>query len=212
MFSTEFSQLRVKLNSPFTDQKPGTSGLRKSTLQFEEAHYLESFIESILSSLPGVQGGILVVGGDGRYGNKRAIDIIIRMAAAHGIQKVITTIDGILSTPAASNLIRTNKAIGGIILSASHNPGGLEGDFGVKLNGSNGGPASESLTDEIYNYSKNLKEYKIIKCQSNKSFSPGKYKLASMVVEIIDGIEDYLDLMKKIFDFDFKGNPKKFEY
>ena len=149
-----------------------------------------------------VQGGVLVVGGDGRYGNKRAIDIIIRMAAAHGIQKVITTVDGILSTPAASNLIRINKAIGGIILSASHNPGGLEGDFGVKLNGSNGGPASESLTDEIYNYSKNLKEYKIIKCQSNNSYSPGKYKLASMVVEIIDGIEDYLDLMKKIFDFD----------
>jgi len=142
------------------------------------------------------------VGGDGRYGNKRAIDIIIRMAAAHGIKKVITTVDGILSTPAASNLIRINKAIGGIILSASHNPGGLEGDFGVKLNGSNGGPASESLTDEIYNNSKNLKEYKIIKCQSNNSYLSGKYKLASMIIEIIDGIDDYLDLMKKIFDFD----------
>ncbi len=123
MFSTEFSQLTIKLSSPFTDQKPGTSGLRKSTLQFEKTHYLESFIESILCSLPGVRGGVLVVGGDGRYGNKRAIDIIIRMAAAHGIQKVITTVDGILSTPAASNLIRINKAIGGIILSASHNPG-----------------------------------------------------------------------------------------
>jgi len=171
-------------------------------LQFEEPHYLESFIESILISLPGVQGGVLVVGGDGRYGNKRAIDIIIRMAAAHGIQKVITTVDGILSTPAASNLIRINKAIGGIILSASHNPGGLEGDFGVKLNGSNGGPASETLTDEIYNYSKNLKEYKIIKCQTNNSYSPGKYKLASTIIDIVDGIEDYLDLMKKIFDFD----------
>ena len=202
MFSTEFSQLTIKLNSPFTDQKPGTSGLRKSTLQFEKTHYLESFIESILCSLPGVRGGVLVVGGDGRYGNKRAIDIIIRMAAAHGIQKVITTVDGILSTPAASNLIRINKAIGGIILSASHNPGGVEGDFGVKLNGSNGGPASESLTDQIYNYSKNLTEYKIVQCESNNSFSTGKYKLASMIVEIIDGIEDYLDLMKKIFDFD----------
>jgi len=99
-------------------------------------------------------------------------------------------------------LIRINKAIGGIILSASHNPGVQKGDFGVKLNGSNGGPASESLTDEIYNYSKNLKEYQIIKCQSNNSYSPGKYKLASMIVEIVDGIEDYLDLMKKIFDFD----------
>jgi len=202
VFSTEFSQLTVTLNQPFTDQKPGTSGLRKSTLKFEEPNYLESFIESIFNSLPGVQGGILVVGGDGRYGNKRAIDIILRMAAAHGIQKVITTVDGILSTPAASNLIRINKAIGGIILSASHNPGGIKGDFGVKLNGSNGGPASESLTDEIYHYSKNLKEYKIVKCQSNNSYSAGKYKLASMDVEIIDGIEDYLDLMRKIFDFD----------
>ena len=130
MFSSEFSQLTVQLHEPFTDQKPGTSGLRKSTLKFEEPHYLESFIESIFTALPGVEGGILVVGGDGRYGNKRAIEIIIRMAAAHGIQKVITTVDGILSTPAASNLIRINKAIGGIILSASHNPGGLEGDFG----------------------------------------------------------------------------------
>ncbi len=202
MFSTEFSQLVVKLNQPFTDQKPGTSGLRKSTLKFEEPNYLESFIESIFRALPGVQGGVLIVGGDGRYGNKRAIDIIIRMAAAHGIQKVITTVDGILSTPAASNLIRKNKAIGGIILSASHNPGGLEGDFGVKLNGSNGGPASESLTDEIYSYSKNLKEYKIIKCQSNNIYSAGQYKLASMIVDIVDGIEDYLDLMQTIFDFD----------
>jgi phosphoglucomutase len=202
VFSSEFSQLTVQLHEPFTDQKPGTSGLRKSTLKFEEPHYLESFIESIFTALPGVEGGILVVGGDGRYGNKRAIEIIIRMAAAHGIQKVITTVDGILSTPAASNLIRINKAIGGIILSASHNPGGLEGDFGVKLNGSNGGPASESLTNQIYTYSKNLKEYKIIKCQSNDSYSPGKYKLASMIVEVVDGIEDYLDLMRKIFDFD----------
>ncbi len=202
MFSPEFSQLTIKLNEPFTDQKPGTSGLRKSALKFEEPNYLESFIESIFCSLPGVRGGVLIVGGDGRYGNKRAIDTIIRMAAAHGIKKVITTVDGILSTPAASNFIRINKAIGGIILSASHNPGGPEGDFGVKLNGANGGPASESLTDQIYNYSKNLQEYKIIKCQSNHSYSAGTYKLASTVIEIVDGIEDYLDLMQNIFDFD----------
>ncbi len=201
MFSSEFSHQTVSLSEPFTDQKPGTSGLRKSSSRFEEPHYLESFIESIFNSLPGVQGGVLVVGGDGRYGNKRAIDIILRMAAAHGVKKVITTVDGILSTPAASNLIRINKAVGGIILSASHNPGGPQGDFGVKLNGSNGGPASEFLTENIYNQSKNLKEYKIIKCQSNNSYSVGRYKLASMIIEIVDGIEDYLDLMRKLFDF-----------
>ena len=202
MFSSDFSELKVKLNKPFLDQKPGTSGLRKSTLTFEEPHYLESFIESIFCTLPGVRGGILVVGGDGRYGNKRAIETIIKMAAAHGISKVITTIDGVLSTPAASNLIRINKAIGGIILSASHNPGGIKGDFGVKLNGANGGPASEVLTDKIYNYSKNLKEYKIIKCNSQNFTSLGEYKLASMIVEVRDGVDDYLDLMQEIFDFD----------
>ncbi len=202
MFSSKFSQVKVKLPQPFTDQKPGTSGLRKSTLRFQEQHYLESFVESIFRTLPGVNGGTLVLGGDGRYGNKRAIDTILRMAAAHGIQKVITTFDGVLSTPAASHLIRINKAIGGIILSASHNPGGLSGDFGVKLNGANGGPASESVTDEIYNFSKTLTEYNIVDCESISSFSVGTYKLASTIVEVIDGIEDYLNLMQKLFDFD----------
>ena len=117
MFSSEFSQLTVKLNEPFSDQKPGTSGLRKSTRHFQQPHYLESFVESIFRTLPGVKGGVLIVGGDGRFGNRRAIDIIIRMAVAHGIRKVITTLDGILSTPAASNLIRKNNATYSIIFS-----------------------------------------------------------------------------------------------
>tara|TARA_Y100001968_G_scaffold308425_1_gene327173 strand:+ start:2609 stop:4258 length:1650 start_codon:yes stop_codon:yes gene_type:complete len=202
VLSSENQQLTVHLDSPFTDQKPGTSGLRKSTKQFQESHYLESFIEAIFRTLPGVQGGILVLGGDGRFGNRRAIDIILPMAAAHGIQKVITTVDGILSTPAASNLIRKSKAIGGIILSASHNSGGLNGDFGVKLNASNGGPAPESLTNEIFDCTKTLNEYKTINCEPINLHSPGTYKIASMSVEVIDGIEDYILLMQNLFDFD----------
>ena len=128
MYSSEFTTIKIPIEVSFTDQKPGTSGLRKSSLQFEKPNYLESFIESIFRTLPGVEGGTLVLGGDGRYGYGKAIQIILRMAAALGIKKVITTVDGILSTPAASHLIRRSKAIGGIILSASHNsgiPGGV---------------------------------------------------------------------------------------
>ena len=141
---------QVALERPFTDQKPGTSGLRKSSRQFQTPHYLESFVEASLRVVPGIQGGTLVVGGDGRFGNRAAIGVIARMAAAHGVARLITTTGGILSTPAASHLIRSRSAVAGIILSASHNPGGPEGDFGVKINGSNGGPAPESLTDAIH--------------------------------------------------------------
>ncbi len=203
MFSSEAQQVTVPLSSPFLDQKPGTSGLRKSTEQFHRPNYLESFIEAIFRTLPGVQGGVLVLGGDGRYGNRRAIDVILSMAVVHGVRKVITTVDGILSTPAASNLIRINDSIGGIILSASHNSGGPDGDFGVKVNGPNGGPASELLTDEIYDCSMNLDGYKkLISYQSIKLDCPGKYTIGSMLVEVIDGIEDYLTLMQNLFDFD----------
>ena len=135
MSSSDPAAIRhVALAQPFTDQKPGTSGLRKSSRQFQTPHYLESFIEASLAVIPGVAGGTLVVGGDGRYGNRAAIGVIARMAAAHGVARLITTSGGILSTPAASNLIRQRGAIGGIILSASHNPGGPDGDFGVKIN------------------------------------------------------------------------------
>ncbi|MCX5947537.1 MAG: alpha-D-glucose phosphate-specific phosphoglucomutase, partial [Cyanobacteria bacterium] len=145
MTSSASSAIRqVSLAQPFTDQKPGTSGLRKSSRQFQTPHYLESFIEASLRVVPGIAGGTVVVGGDGRYGNRAAIDVIARMAAAHGVSRLITTTGGILSTPAASNLIRKHGAACGVILSASHNPGGPEGDFGVKINGANGGPAPES--------------------------------------------------------------------
>ena len=201
------SLIKIPLPVPFEDQKPGTSGLRKSTDEFFKPHYLESFIEAVLRTLPGVEGGTLIVGGDGRYGNIRAIDIILRMAAAHNVKEVVTTVNGILSTPAASNLIRSKKAIGAIILSASHNPGGRDGDFGVKINASNGGPAQEYLTEQIYQSTKQLTEYSIVE---NKAIpldqSTNQYSIGSMKVNIADGVEDYLNLMQTIFDFDLIRN------
>jgi len=196
------SVLQVALEKPFSDQKPGTSGLRKSSRQFATPHYLESFIEAILRVLPGVTGGTLVLGGDGRYGNRQAIEVILRMAAAHGVAQVITTTGGILSTPAASNLIRKHGAIGGIILSASHNPGGLEGDFGVKVNGANGGPTPESLTDAIYACSLTLEGYRICEAPPISLDSPGNHQIGTMQVQVIDGVDDYITLMQGLFDFD----------
>jgi phosphoglucomutase len=196
------SVLQVALDQPFSDQKPGTSGLRKSSRQFATPHYMESFIEAILRVLPGVEGGTLVLGGDGRYGNRPAIDVILRMAAAHGVARVITTTGGILSTPAASNLIRKHQAIGGIILSASHNPGGPDGDFGVKVNGANGGPTPESLTDAIYACSLTLEGYRIYEAAPISLDGPGHYQIGTMAVQVIDGVEDYITLMQGLFDFD----------
>ncbi|MEB3320889.1 MAG: alpha-D-glucose phosphate-specific phosphoglucomutase [Cyanobium sp.] len=194
---------QISLATPFSDQKPGTSGLRKSSRQFETPHYLESFIEASLRVLPGVSGGTLVVGGDGRYGNRRAIGVIARMAAAHGVARLITTTGGILSTPAASNLIRQHGAIGGVILSASHNPGGPEGDFGVKINGANGGPTPESITDAIYDVTQQLDGYRILEDAGVLELDqPGSQQLGTMDVEVIDGVEAYVALMQKLFDFD----------
>ena len=203
---TEPTQRQVTLKAPFTDQKPGTSGLRKSSQQFEQPHYLESFIEASFRTLPGMKGGILVLGGDGRYGNLRAIDVILRMGAAHGLQKIIVTTGGILSTPAASNLIRQRGAIGGIILSASHNPGGPNGDFGVKVNGANGGPTPASFTDAVYECTKTLKSYSIVDSQAINIDSPGQHVIGEMQVEVIDGVEDFVTLMKQLFDFDSIGS------
>ncbi|MBM5828455.1 MAG: alpha-D-glucose phosphate-specific phosphoglucomutase [Cyanobacteria bacterium M_surface_7_m2_040] len=196
----------VRLAQPFNDQKPGTSGLRKSSKQFETPHYLESFIEASLRVLPGVAGGTLVVGGDGRYGNRRAIGVIARMAAAHGVARLITTTGGILSTPAASNLIRQNGAIGGVILSASHNPGGPDGDFGVKINGANGGPTPESITDAIYAATQALEGYRILEDAGGLDLErPGSQQLGAMTVEVVDGVDAYVALMQKLFDFDAIG-------
>lgn len=198
----EPTQRQVRLATPFTDQKPGTSGLRKSSRQFEEPHYLESFIEASLRTLPGVQGGTLVVGGDGRYGNRRAIDVILRMGAAHGLSKVIVTTGGILSTPAASNLIRQRQAIGGIILSASHNPGGENGDFGVKVNGANGGPTPASFTDAVFECTKILEQYTIVEAPEIPLDATGLHSIGAMQVEVIDGVDDFVALMQELFNFD----------
>ena len=202
----EPTQHQVRLDTPFTDQKPGTSGLRKSSRQFEQPHYLESFIEAVFRTLPGVQGGTLVLGGDGRYGNRRAIDVILRMGAAHGLSRVIVTTGGILSTPAASNLIRSRQAIGGIILSASHNPGGPDGDFGVKVNGANGGPTPASFTDAVYDCTKTLEQYKIVEAPAIDLDVAGSHSIGAMQVDVIDGVDDFVDLMQKLFDFDRIGD------
>ena len=198
----EPTQRQVRLDAPFTDQKPGTSGLRKSSQQFEAPHYLESFVEAVFRTLTGVQGGTLVLGGDGRYGNRRAIDVILRMGAAHGLSKVIVATGGILSTPAASNLIRKRQAIGGIILSASHNPGGPDGDFGVKVNGANGGPTPASFTDAVFECTKTLEQYTILEAPAIPIDAPGSFSIGAMQVEVIDGVDDFVALMQQLFDFD----------
>jgi phosphoglucomutase len=198
----EPTQRQVRLDKPFTDQKPGTSGLRKSSKQFEQPNYLESFIEAALRTLPGTDGGTLIVGGDGRYGNVRAIDVILRMAAAHGLGKVIVTTGGILSTPAASHLIRSKNAIGGIILSASHNPGGPDGDFGVKVNGANGGPTPASYTDAVFECTKTLSHYSIVDATPVSLDGPMQHSIGAMSVEVIDGVDDFVALMQQLFNFD----------
>ena len=200
--SAEPTHTIVQLDAPFTDQKPGTSGLRKSSQQFEQPHYLESFIEAVFRTLPGVQGGTLVLGGDGRYGNRRAIDVILRMGAAHGLSKVLVATGGILSTPAASNLIRQRQAIGGIILSASHNPGGPDGDFGVKVNGANGGPTPSSFTDAVFECTKTLDHYSIAEAKPLNLEEPGTHQIGAMQVEIVNGVDDFVAQMQQLFDFE----------
>ncbi len=192
----------INIKHPFQDQKPGTSGLRKSTQRFQEDHYLEIFIEAIFKSLKGLRGSILVVGGDGRYGNIEAIKKIIQICVAHKVGKVIIPKCGLLSTPATSHLIRKENAIGGIILSASHNPGGINGDFGVKLNIANGGPAPESITNKIFQCSQSLTSYKISKIRVPDLDKFGTYSFGETALEIIDGLKDYSELMENIFDLD----------
>ena len=192
----------VNIPQPFDDQKPGTSGLRKSTKHFLQPHYLESFIQSILLSLENVEGSTLVLGGDGRFGNKQAIQKIIQICIAHKVGKIIVPQDGLLSTPAASNLIRTNSALAGIILSASHNPGGIDGDFGVKVNISNGGPAPEKLTNKIYSHTISLTSYKYCEVNIPELNSLGLFLFDETKLEIIDGLTDYITLMENLFDFD----------
>ena len=187
---------------PFLDQQPGTSGLRKKVVVFQQPHYLENFVQSIFDSLKGFEGKTLVVGGDGRYYNRIAIQIILKMAAANGFGRVLVGRDGILSTPAASCIIRKNQAFGGIILSASHNPGGVKGDFGIKYNSSNGGPAPETLTEAIFACSKTIRAYKTLDVPDIDLRKVGWTKLGDMAIEVIDSVNDYAQLLESLFDCD----------
>jgi phosphoglucomutase len=186
----------------FADQKPGTSGLRKKVQVFEQPHYLANFVQSIWQAIGGLEGKVLILGGDGRYFNDTAIQIVLRMAAASGAARVVVGQNGILSTPAASHLIRKRGADGGIILSASHNPGGPNGDFGIKYNTANGGPAPESVTDAIFANSQVISEYQIMEHPDLDLSTLGETQLGAMVVEIVDPVTDYAALMADLFDFD----------
>ncbi len=187
---------------PFEGQKPGTSGLRKKVSVFRQPHYAENFIQSIFNALEGFKGKTLVIGGDGRYFNREVIQTAIRMAAANGFGRALVARDGLLSTPAASNLIRKHRAFGGIVLSASHNPGGPYGDFGIKYNASNGGPAPDRIADAIYEKTKIIASYKIAPKPAIDLGRAGISKIGGMTVEIIDPVADYATLMQKLFDFD----------
>lgn len=187
--------------SPFDDQKPGTSGLRKKVSVFSQPHYLENFVQSIFDADPDIKGGTLVIGGDGRFYNDTAIQIILRMAAANGVARAIVGQGGILSTPAASCVIRKYNAAGGLTLSASHNPGGPKGDFGIKYNGSNGGPAPESVTNKIYGLSLKIESYNILETADIDLDAIGKQSLGEMKIDIINSVTDYADLLESLFDF-----------
>jgi phosphoglucomutase len=193
--------IRTVATQPFPDQKPGTSGLRKKVPVFQQPNYLENFVQSIFDSVNAPQGATLVLGGDGRYYNRAAIQIILKMAAANGFGKVLVGQGGILSTPAASCVIRKHKAFGGIILSASHNPGGPKEDFGIKFNGSNGGPATETVTEAIFAKSKAISSYRILDAADVALDKLGETTLGNMTVQVIDPVSDYAELMESLFDF-----------
>jgi len=189
--------------TPFAGQRPGTSGLRKKVTEFQQPGYLENFVEAIFLTIQGTmrEGCALVVGGDGRYFNREAIQTILRMAAAHGVGRVLVGRGGILSTPAVSCVIRKRAAFGGIVLSASHNPGGPDGDFGIKYNIENGGPAPEKITDAIFAATTALSSYRISDSAPVDLDQIGTTRIENMVVEIIDPVADYAELMERLFNF-----------
>ena len=191
--------------TPFNDQKPGTSGLRKKVAVFQSPNYLENFVQAVFDTIFGNAAAppdtTLVLGGDGRYYNREAIQIILRMAAANGVARVLVGQGGILSTPAASAVIRKYATYGGLILSASHNPGGPDGDFGIKYNTANGGPAPEKITDAIYARSRELSSYRIVDAPDVPLDKTGNHRLGEMTVEVIDPVADYAELMEALFDF-----------
>ena len=196
------TNIRTVPTRPFDGQAPGTSGLRKKVSVFRQANYLENFVQSIFDCLDATAGTTLVVGGDGRYHNDVAVQTILKMAAAHGFGRVVVGRDGILSTPAASCVIRKRNAYGGIILSASHNQGGPAGDFGIKYNIGNGGPAPESVTSAIFERTKTIDAYRIVDGADIDLGRIGTSTLGDLTVEVIDPVADYQSLMETLFDFD----------
>ena len=198
--------VKTVITRPFSGQKPGTSGLRKKVKVFSQPGYLENFVQSIFDNLNGHQGKTLVLGGDGRYFNDVAIQIILRLAAASGFGRVLVGRGGILSTPAASAVIRKRAAFGGIILSASHNPGGPDDDFGIKYNLGNGGPANEAFTDAVFKRTQEIEQYHLIEAADVDLARLGETRIGDMVVEIIDPVADYAELLESLFDFKAIGN------
>jgi phosphoglucomutase len=194
--------IRTVATKPFVGQRPGTSGLRKKVTVFQQPGYLENFVEAIFETLGECSGITLVLGGDGRFFNRTAIQVILRMAAAHGVGKVLVGRGGILSTPAVSCAIRKYGAFGGIVLSASHNPGGPHGDFGIKYNIDNGGPAPEKITEAIYSNTQTITQYHISDAPALDLDRTGLAQIEQMQVEVIDPVADYAELMARLFDFD----------
>jgi phosphoglucomutase len=194
--------VRSVATTPFEDQRPGTSGLRKKVGVFRQPHYLENFVQSVFDALEGFEGHTLVVGGDGRYHNRSAAQIILRMAAANGFGRIVIGRGALLSTPAVSCVIRKRGAFGGLILSASHNPGGPDGDFGIKYNVSNGGPAPEKITEAIYARTRQIRQYRVLEVEDLDLERLGETRLGDTVVEIVDPVADYAELMASLFDFE----------
>ena len=197
--------IRTVATAPIAGMKPGTSGLRKKVAEFAAGHYLPNFVQSVFDAVrpaAGFGGQALVVGGDGRFYNREAIQTVIRMAAANGFARVLVGQDGILSTPAASAVIRAHGAFGGLILSASHNPGGPDGDFGIKFNGANGGPAVEAVTDAIYAGTQCIAAFHTIDTADVDLGRLGTADVGGCRVEVIDPVADYVSLMQRLFDFD----------
>lgn len=196
------SAAKTVATTAFDDQKPGTSGLRKKVRVFQQPHYLENFVQAVFDSIGDVRGETLVLGGDGRYYNRTACQIILKMAAANGFGKVMVGQGGILSTPAASCVIRKYRSFGGIILSASHNPGGPDEDFGIKYNIPAGGPAPEAVTEAIFARTRAISEYRILDAGDVDIETVGSRSLGAMTVEVFDPVADYAELMGRLFDFD----------
>lgn len=194
--------IKTVKTKPYTDQKMGTAGLRRKSKVASQENYVENFVQSIFDAIGGVKGQTFILGGDGRYYNKIAIQKILKMAAANGMKKIIVGQNGFISTPTSSRVLLKNKADGGFVLTASHNPGGPNGDFGIKYAVSTGGQCPTSLSDKIYANTLNIKEYKILDADDVDLSKIGTQKLGDMEIEVIDSLQDYIDMMENIFDFD----------